>query len=365
MKKTSLTLAAMLVGGAAPMAQAQTVQIYGLVDGMVEYVSKVGSAGSSLKRMPGLTGSLPSRLGFRGSEDLGDGLKAVFTLEQGFGPDAGTLNQGGRAWGRQVYVGLQGAMGTITLGRQNTMLFWGMIDSDVIGPSTHGLGSLDSYIPNSRADNAIAYRGSFNGFTLGATYSFGRDAVNAGPSPSGTNCAGESTDSSTCKEVSLMLKYDSPTWGAALVTDKFHGGPGAFAGLSSGSLTDTRTGVNGYVKFGGLKLGGGLLRRKNEASVTTPKSDLWYLGATYAASPQVTLESQLSSLKFKDSANKASLLVVRGFYHFSKRTSVYATAGHISNKGALALSVSGAAPGSAPVAGGSQDGLGLGLRHSF
>src|SRR5256885_10380239 len=78
------------------------------------------------------------------------------------------------------------------MGRQNSMLFWSLLDSDIIGPAVFAMGSLDAYIPNSRADNMLAWRGNFGGLALGAGYSFGRDAVNAGPSPAGTNCPGES-----------------------------------------------------------------------------------------------------------------------------------------------------------------------------
>lgn len=61
------------------------------------------------------------------------------------------------------------------------MLFYSLLDSDILGPNVYSTASLDVYIPNARAGNAIGYRGTFNGLTLGATYSFGRDTVNAGP----------------------------------------------------------------------------------------------------------------------------------------------------------------------------------------
>jgi predicted porin len=110
-------------------------------------------------------------------------LSASFTLEMGIGPDSGALNQGGRGFGRQSFVSLNGPWGSLGLGRQYTMLFWSVLDADVIGPSLHSMASLDNYFPNARADNAISYKGTFSGLTVGATYSFGRDAVNAGPSP--------------------------------------------------------------------------------------------------------------------------------------------------------------------------------------
>ena len=289
-------------------AYAQSLTIYGVVDAAVEHVTNVGASGDSLTRMPSLTGgSVPSRIGFRGTEDLGDGLRAVFTLEQGFAPDSGVLNQGGRSFGRQAFVG-SCPWGSLTAGRQYTMLFWSLLETDILGPANFGAGSLDSYIPNARADNALAYRGTFNGFTVGATYSLGRDVVNAGPSLAGTNCAGESSsDSKACREWSALLKYDSQNWGAALAVDELRGGPGAFAGLSSSAMKDTRTIANAYVKFGALKLAGGLLKRDNEGSATTPRSDLWYAGAAYPVGLW-TFDAELFRLKFKGSDNAANMV---------------------------------------------------------
>lgn len=364
-QQASLTTLALLGLFGSSAALAQNVTIYGLVDASVEHLSNVGASGSGLTRMPGLTGAAPSRLGFRGSEDLGGGLRAVFTIEQGFGTDAGTLNQGGRAWGRQAYVGLSGSWGSLTLGRQYSMLFWSQLDADLLGPHMFGSGSLDNYLPNSRVDNAIAWRGSFSGLTLGATYSVGRDSVNAGPSPSGTNCAGENAaDSQACRQWSLLAKYDTPSWGVAAAVDEIKGGSGAFAGLSSSAMSDRRSTVNGWSKLGSLKLGAGLITRRNEGS-STPKSDLWYLGATYPVTPNFTLDGEVFKLDYKNSANGATLLALRGTYTLSKRTALYATAGHIGNDGALALGVSNAAAGGGPLAGGSQTGLAAGVRHSF
>jgi predicted porin len=350
-----------LAQGAVP----PSVTIYGVIDTGVEYMNNVGASGGSNTRMPTNTASSPSRWGLRGSEDLGNGLRAVFTLEQGFAPSTGGLNQGGRVFGRQAFVGLSGPWGTLSLGRQYTMLFWSILDADILGPNAHGSGSMDSYIPNARADNAIAYRGTFSGVTLGATYSLGRDTVNAGPSPAGTNCPQSTTDSSACREWSVLLKYDTPAWGAAAVVDRLNGGPGAFGGLTSSSLTDKRSMLNGWVKLGDWKLGAGAMRRVNGGSAVTPKSDLFFLGASVNAMPAVVLEAEAFKLDFKNSTNAATLLAVRATYNLSRRTAAYLSAGHIANDGALALSVSGGAPGSSPVAGGSQSGLLAGIRHVF
>jgi predicted porin len=343
-----------------------SLTIYGLLDTGVEVVTNVGPAGSRLVRQPSLTGTLPSRWGLRGNEDLGDGLRGIFVLESGIALDSGGLNQGGRIFGRQAFLGLSGSWGTLSLGRQYTMLFWSLIDADVLGPNVYGSGSIDNYIPNARADNAIVYRGTFAGLTLGASYSLGRDSVNAGPSPAGTNCPGEGVpDRKACREWSALLKYDQPRWGAALAVDEFRGGPGAFAGLTSSSLKDRRLSVNGYVKLAGGQLSAGLVRRDNEASASTPRSDLWYVGGSYSMTPFLVIDGELFQQKFRNSANKANLGALRTTYSLSKRTALYATVGRIENDGTLALSVSGGAAGSNPVAGGSQNGAMVGMRHTF
>ncbi|CAD5375076.1 putative Outer membrane porin protein 32 precursor; 3-hydroxyphenylpropionic acid porine [Rubrivivax sp. A210] len=360
----AVLIAATAATAAAPAA-AQSVTVYGLIDLAVEHVTKVGAAGSGLTRMPSLTGTVSSRIGLRGSEDLGGGLRAVYAIEQGFAPDQGTLIQGGRAWGRQAFVGLAGNWGTVSLGRQYTMLFWSILDADVMGPALYGTGSLDAYIPNARADNALAWKGTFGGLTLGATYSLGRDTVNAG-SPAGTNCAGESaTDTKACREWSALAKVDTPAWGAALAIDEMRGGAGAFAGLTRSEMRDRRVSANGYGKFGGLKATLGLIRRDNGASAATPKSDLWYLGASWAASSALTLEGQWHTLRIKNGGGDADLLALRAAYAFSRRTSVYAMLGRIDNSAGLSISVSAGAGGSNPAPGVSQSAFAAGLRHAF
>jgi predicted porin len=246
------------------------------------------------------------------------------------------------------------------------MLFWAMLDSDVMGPSIHGAANFDPYLPNARVDNSVGYRGSFSGVTLGATYSLGRDVTNAGPSPAGTNCPGESvTDRRACKEWSALVKYDAPAWGAALAVDELRGGPGAFGGLTSSAMKDRRTTLNGYVRVAGAKVGAGLLRRDNGASARTPKSDLWYLSMSYPLTQQLTADAQWFRYDLKKSGDDANLLVLRGVYALSKRTAVYASLSRVDNKGAATFSASGGQAGGNPVAGAGQSGFGIGLRHVF
>ena len=101
---------------ALPVAAQSSVTLFGIVDDSITYIHNVAGQSSRLSVQPG---QASPRWGIMGTEDLGSGLKAVFRLENGFNINTGTLNQGGREFGRQAYVGLASATyGTVTLGRQ-------------------------------------------------------------------------------------------------------------------------------------------------------------------------------------------------------------------------------------------------------
>lgn len=366
-----------LVGAACALAAAFGVQaqpqqrlspsvtLYGVVDSGVEYLSRTGPQGKSLLRMPNLTGSAPSRLGFRGVEDLGGGLKAQFVLENGFGADTGSINQGGRFFGRQAFVGLTGSWGTVSLGRQYDNFSFALNDYGVFGPNAFGLSSLETYIPAARFDNAIAYMGNFGAFSFGANYSLGRDTVT---SAAGTVCAGENAaDSSACRAWSMMAKYITPGWGVAAGYSHLNGAPGAAGGLNTSQKQDTRMTLNGFVRQGGFKLGGGVIARDNDGNAVQPRSMLYFLEGAYAASPVLSLEAMAARLSYRDSptSDRSTLFAVRAVYSLSKRTSVYATAGRMNNNGRQTLSVSNAAPGGTTLPGAGQTGVMVGLRTSF
>src|ERR1700758_387549 len=119
MKRIALSTLSLALLGATSAAHAQSsVTLYGLIDESFQWVHNANTANDNLYHLA--SGNLQgSRWGLKGTEDLGGGLKAIFQLENGFDPNTGKLNQGGRLFGRQAYVGLtQDMYGTVTLGRQ-------------------------------------------------------------------------------------------------------------------------------------------------------------------------------------------------------------------------------------------------------
>ena len=159
-----------------------------------------------------------------------------------------------------------------------------------------------------------------------------------------------------------MVRYDSPAWGVVTAYDRKRGGTGAAAGLVRSDLADSRLNVGGYVRFGDWKLATGALVRDNEGSAATPRSRLYYLEAAYKVTASITIDGEMARLDYRDSGNDTNQVMVRGMLDLSKRTTVYVSAGHISNRGTAAIALS-AASSVAP--GGSQNGVMAGIKHSF
>ena len=368
MNKSYVTAAATVVAVSAlsGAAHAQSnVTLYGIVDAAVEHYTNANPAGDGLTRVPGLAGGMfPSRLGLRGSENLGNGLSAIYALENGLQPDTGNMNQGGRLFGRQAWVGLAGSWGALTVGRTYSMIYISTFDVDPFGPSTYGTGSLDPFLPNARHDNSISYKGTFDRITVGATYSLGRD-VSAAGGPAATNCPGESPASAqACREYSGMLRYDAPKsrYGAVVAYDRIHGGVGAANGLANADLSDSRLHVAGFLNVGAWKLGAGVVYRNNEGNPAQPKSNMGYIDAAWSVTPQWIVDGQVSRLDYKDSPNDSAQVLLRAMYSFSTRTTVYVAAGRIVNDGTAAVSLS---SGGSVGAGLSQTGVITGIKHSF
>lgn len=372
---------------AAPAAPAATgsalpqgMSIYGVLDGGVERITDVknGTVQGSVTRMPNITGTVASRLGFKVNKELVPGINGVAVLETGFNFDSGTLGQGGRLFGRQLYAGVDTAYGAFTMGRQYSMLVFAM-DSDLLGPNIYALGSLDAYLPNARYDNALAWRGKFGKATFGATYSLARDS--AGGAPGSGTCAGElpGAGSNACRGWSAMAKYDDARFGVAAAYDEQKGGAGALANFFNGAAplaftrtedTDKRSHLGAYVNLGnanggaGGKVGLGWLGRKAELVSGTVKSDAYYLEGAWRFNETYTVEGGYHRITNKDQDRDADLYVLRAFYFVNKDFSPYFQLAHINNS-AKAQYAASVGAGVAPPPGGSQTAVMLGLRYRF
>ncbi|WP_459949267.1 porin [Denitratisoma sp. agr-D3] len=352
------------------------VTIYGVLDGGIEHISNIrdttNNTQGGLTRMPSITGSVASRLGVRASKEITPDLKAIATMEAGFNFNDGTLGQGGRLFGRQLFAGVETKYGTFTAGRQYSMLLYGLGDSDLLGPNIYALGSLDAYLPNARFDNSVAWMGKFGKVSLGGLYSTGRDK--AGGAPASGTCAGQIAGTSQCRGFSAMAKYDDTSYGVAWAIDRQYGGTGATYSFFNGAApvnfsgqtdTDTRTAINGYLKFnGGHKIGIGYLGRRVHATGSDVSSDAYYLEGAYQLTSAITIDGGYHTIRNKDQDRNAKLFVIRGFYNFDPSFATYLSLGHISNSSKASYAVSVGA-GVAPPAGGSQDATMVGIRYKF
>jgi predicted porin len=191
MKKSLFAIAAVTAFAGAAQAQS-SVTVYGIIDaGYVGANERVGGpAGNSIKVQNstfGQSAQSSSRLGFRGTEDLGGGMSAFFTLESGISPNNNTAtNSSGGVLGitRQAFVGLnKNGVGRIAFGTQNSTVFNAIIRTDVGGV-------------NNVAGNVITPLSS----GVGQNYSISSASASAGTAPvkiAGSNIDGNSSAYST------------------------------------------------------------------------------------------------------------------------------------------------------------------------
>jgi predicted porin len=177
-----------------PVFAQSSVTLYGLIDVGLSYTSnaQTGRSNGALKgasqysfqdaATSGVTGS---RFGIRGSEDLGGGNSAIFTLENGFGGGTGAIALGGALFARQAFVGLKSnTLGTVTLGRQYDAV--DMFVQPFAAVATWGgymvshAGDVDNLANTRRSNNSIRYLSpSYNGLSFGGVYSVGGVAGSA------------------------------------------------------------------------------------------------------------------------------------------------------------------------------------------
>jgi general bacterial porin, GBP family len=197
----SKIVAALIAAGACSVASAQaSVTLYGIVDVGLQWNKQGVDRGTSTapdwqsESYFGVDGGYQSgnRFGLRGSEALGGGWNAVFTLEGGFSIDTGTSSQGGRLFGRQAWAGLQGNIGTVALGRiatpsSTTGSFDMFAAADPFdgGWGINAIGSTFIAANSLREDNSIIYSSpNWGGFRAAAMYSFNMDGGETAPQSS-------------------------------------------------------------------------------------------------------------------------------------------------------------------------------------
>lgn len=349
--KRELFAGACIVASTNLYAQS-SVTLYGIIDAGIEYANHVVQGGNSGTAIREQSGNLAgSRWGFKGSEDLGGGYKAVFTLESGFNLNNGTLGQGGRFFGRKAFVGISTPYGTVTLGRHQNLLYELMYKYDplTLNPS-YSAQSLDSQLVN-RADNSIRYGVSVAGITMAALYSSGFDST----IPNGANVP-EATK--VGREMSAALLYDHGPLSAGVTYDQLQG-----TSIATQSNTQSRALFGLSYDFHPVTVLAGV-RWLNVSNASTPVSSMLYWGGvSYRALPPLLISAGVYHNELRTPRGGPTLGILLVDYALSKRTEVYAEGAYVHNRSFSTVGVRGL--GNDVTAGADQTGVTLGIRHSF
>ena len=366
MKKSLITIAVLGAMSSAALAQSN-VTIYGLLDAAV--VSERGGATGSVTKLTGGVASA-SRLGFKGTEDLGGGLSALFVLEEGVLIDTGAQDSTGQAFNRQSYVGLSSkTAGTITLGRQYTMLYNAI--QQVGDPFGAGYaGTAKNLFPVAgaeiRANNAVVYSTpNLNGFSGDAMYSLGEQ--------NGNNTAG--------RQFGLGLNYANGPLNTRLIYNNKNSDTSA-----NNNVTPVVPAVShdigrnvlfaanydfsvakGYFMFGSDKGFNSAplynATAKPFGTVFNPSlnSNDLLIGTTVPVGPSGTIMASYIRKNDKTSFNQDADQYGIGYsYALSKRTSTYVAYAKIKNKNGAGYTV-----GNNTEAGTGDKAFNIGMKHTF
>lgn len=346
-KSLSLALLGAATAGGAWAQSTSSVTLFGVTDAYVRYV-KTGSASTT---QLGSGGESTSRFGFRGTEDLGGGLKAGFWLESQVGVDTGSVGATSfgvnRFFHRRSTVSLSGRWGEVRAGRDLVPTWTAVSNFDVFG--TVGVGTGTNLYNDAaafgaqhrvRADNMVAYHlpSGLGGF-------YGSVAASAG-------------------EGSAAGKY----WGARL---GYASGPVnvTIAHGNSDSVTAPNqkvTVVSGSYDFSVVKLNGTVLQSKLDSArhrfASLNASAPVGAGVIKVGYARATGDGVLGTTDYR--GNKADQLSLGYVHHLSKRTAVYTTVSYLKNRGNARYAVA-SITNASTAAGDRSRGIDVGIRHSF
>ncbi|NQW82127.1 MAG: porin [Polaromonas sp.] len=309
MKKSLIALAVLAASGVA--SAQSTVTIYGLVDA---YVGAVKS--NNLRQTVMNSGGFnTSRFGFKGTEDLGGGLKANFVLENGFNVDTGATPNSGPTnqsiFSGQSWVGLSGGFGEVRLGKMWTPFDEvkgsgaAAFDANIFAPASNVWVS-NNY--NDRPGNSIYYATpNFSGFSAAALYAFGENK---------TNAVGITPAQDAGKTASVNVQYANGPIGVALSHQQEK---------ANGNAVSTKYNqLNGSYDLGVAKI----LAAYGNVKVSGDKTNEYQIGVDVPLGGALTVSGGVAASKTKFGAAATPESKSTGFglaakYELSKRTFLY------------------------------------------
>lgn len=318
-------------------AAQSSVTIYGIADAALAK-EDTGAAGGSRTGVNSGSQST-SRLGFRGTEDLGNGLKAIFNMEAGYLIDSGAGDSA--LFGRRSVVGLAGNFGEVTLGRDYTPIASVAGATDILGQGFYGsnLSSFGSGKLTRRISNSVNYKSPvMSGFKFSAAYSAGEKST--GPS---NNLMGLAAD---YKMGNLYVGFGYHT----------------FERLATGDDKEMIVGA-GY-KMGAFEIKGNYM----EADPTGANNqyEQFNLGASYTVNANKFFFNYTANEL--ETGAKGTGFSLAYSYNLSKRTNLYTSYAKMRNNTKAHFGLSSAGGSVAPTSaqlGADPSAFTIGLRHSF
>lgn len=364
MKKSLISLAVLALAANAAMAQS-SVTIYGIVDAGV--VSEHGGKNGAVNKVGSGVGSY-SRIGFKGTEDLGNGLSAVFVLESGFRVDDGTQDTSGSLFQRQAYAGLVSKdWGALTLGRQYTPLYntiAAVADPFAVGYAGTAKNLLPVAGSLTRTSNTVQYVSpSFAGVTGEVAYAAGEAADD--------NEAGRQMGAAAqYKNGPLTARLAYNNRDNRVVTNNIATGVSDHGRNTILAANYDFTVVKAFASFGVNKGNNSSPYNTAAAYVTSTAANPAPTGSTdsrdylIGATIPAGNGSVMTSIIHKDDRTRfnrdANQYAVGYSYNLSKRTSAYVAYARIDNKNGAGYTV-----GNNTDPGTGDSAYNIGLRHSF
>jgi predicted porin len=353
MKKSLIALAVLASAAGAASAQS-SVTLFGIVDAVVA----VGRGTVADRTQLTDSGYNSSRLGFRGTEDLGGGMSASFWLEAGLNNDSGegdptnvnnqasgtgaaSSGRQGLTFNRRSTVSLAGGWGELRLGRDYTPQFWNLTVFDPFG--TNGVGTtqtLNSIITGStavRASNTIGYflPGNLGGFYGQAQYYMGENAQNGAATEDDGNGIG------------LRVGFANGPFNVAFATSRTE--------YAAGDVRQSN--IGGQWDFGIAKAMAHYSRDENG----TIDGKGWLIGGLFPIGAG-EIRAAYSRYETDAAGQPETKKLALGYVHnLSKRTAVYTTWARVRNSGGAAQALGGSTTG----VNANSSGFDLGVRHSF
>jgi predicted porin len=346
--KTKLLAGAALFACAGIASAQSSVTLFGIVDLNGRWLDNDGT--SQFQMAQG--GNASSRLGFRGTEDMGGGLYAGFWIEGAMSPDIGT--SGGQTWQRRSTVSLSSTWGEVRLGRDQTATYYNTTTFDPFGDS--GLGAAGNLtltppsVPPGGAYNTLVRASNMVAYFLPA--GVGGGLYGAAQVAAGENSVGN-------KFYGARLGYATGPFDVNVAWGQTQ--------VSSDSDGDAFN-IGASWKFGFMILSGFYGQIKVEDNT----QDNWFIGASapigvWTLKASYGQASRSGTYPDNVEGQKADQIALGATYSLSTRTLLYGTFSSISNKGGADFVVGSlnniANGGAAPNA--DSRGAEFGVRHSF